>query len=163
MGAYNADDTERWIYVDDADSVARRVVVACSLAPPHNTGEPVEQEDIPVERVLTGLRFGAVCRIVERVYGRAFEALSGGVWLRRLREKAGDGEGGERGGSLLLPVLHLLEREGGRVGVDVNAEAVHDEGDCGGVLQEETERVEELVQGNVRWLIRTGALPGIET
>ncbi|KAI4122546.1 MAG: hypothetical protein LQ338_005760 [Usnochroma carphineum] len=174
IGAYPAEARERWVYIDDADSVARRVVDYC-LEPRGELGsndgssnaEAVvskAQDPSPsdhVERVLTGLRFGTIWRTTECVYGREFEALPGKVWLQRLRAKAM--ELGERG--MLFPVLYLLEREGGSIGVDAEIDDGGREG--GGALRNEcetdTKRVRELVEGNVRWLIRTGFLPAIET
>ncbi|KAL9010783.1 MAG: hypothetical protein Q9173_004320, partial [Seirophora scorigena] len=71
--AFNRDDAHRWLYLDDADSVAARVVVATT-----DTNSLTSSRNI--ERVLTGLRVGKVWSAVERVYNgvMVFEQLDAG-------------------------------------------------------------------------------------
>ncbi|KAI4110726.1 MAG: hypothetical protein LQ345_006929 [Seirophora villosa] len=150
LRAFNRDDAHRWLYLDDADSVAARVVAATT-----DTNSTTSSGNI--ERVLTGLRVGEVWSAVERVYNGVlvFEQLDAGEWGRRARAKAE-----EQGGmGSMSAVVHLLEREeGGRVGVDGgDATVVAEEG-----KEEEGRRVEGLVEGNLRALMRMGVLPMVD-
>ena len=153
ISAYNAEEQERWVFIDDAESVARRIV-GCLKHKAH------ADSSAHVERMLTGLRFGALFETVQRVYGKRFDALPGTIWMQKLKAKAI--EQGER--SLLFPVLHLLEKDMGHIGVDVEPNIKNGvEGSLQENHVEDNGRMEGLVEGNLRWLIKTGVLPAIET
>ena len=169
ISAYNVEEQERWVYIDDAESVALRIV-DCLKIPSHtehkagnvNSSLAMAHADSSahVERILTGLRFGTLFETVQRVYGKRFDALPGTIWMQKLKAKAI--EQGER--SLLFPVLHLLDKDMGQIGVDAEPNIMNG---VQGSLQEkhveETKGMEGLVEGNLRWLIKTGILPAIDT
>jgi len=141
IGAYNADEANRWVFVDDVASVAARVVDGIAVH-----GDYAGDDSAHVERILTGLRFGAVVQVLEEVYGRRFEAMEGERWMRELKERVVEkGEGG-----VLFPLWDVLEKERGRVGVE------REEGEREGV-----ERMRMVVEGNVRWLVEIGFLPAV--
>ncbi|KAL8785240.1 MAG: hypothetical protein Q9195_008713, partial [Heterodermia aff. obscurata] len=91
IGAYNAAEEARWVFIEGVDEVATEVV---DLLNPEN--EYAGQGEGQMKRILTGLPFSAVWRVVERVYGRRFRALEEGEWMRVLRERVL--EEGEKGG-----------------------------------------------------------------
>ena len=130
IGAYNAADEARWVFIDGVETVATATVSLLKPSSPHhhapkdsqnateNENEDERRADsaeTSIRRILTAIPFGAVWRVVEHVYGRRFRALEPGEWMVELRARVL--EEGERG--VLFPLLGVLEREGGGVGVDL--------------------------------------------
>lgn len=161
IGAYNAEEESRWVFIEDVERVATKVVGLIDYGGEREQGgkkmapspsPPGEQKGTDVQRVLSGLRCGTLWQVLGDVYGRRFEPLPSAIWMKALREKVL--EAGEAG--LLFPLLGFLEREGGRIGAEsFFPEAGGTGGDC------EEERMKKVVGGNVRWLIEVGFLPAV--
>ncbi|MCJ1281400.1 hypothetical protein MMC26_000719 [Xylographa opegraphella] len=137
IGAYNATEASHWLFVADVGRVARRAVAAlwpsAGAAAPH------------VDRVLDGLPFARVWALLSDEFGYALEPLPYEAWMERLRARVGE----RREAHGLFPMLHVLERDGGQVGVEV--EKWWD-------MEGEAEMM-RVVKRNVEYLIEIGFLP----
>ncbi|MCJ1404222.1 hypothetical protein MMC11_007447 [Xylographa trunciseda] len=131
IGAYNADESAHWLFIADVSRVARSIVAAVfePRAPGH------------VECVLDGLLFGELWGLLRDGFGYALEPVGYEAWIDRLRASIGERQEGHG----LFPLLHVLERDGGRIGEAVGLEP-------GG-------EVREVVRRNVEYLIDVGFLP----
>lgn len=100
-------------------------------------------EALPVsghtERVLVGLRFADLWKVIEEMYMCHLEALPETEWLRRLRLQVMDvGES-----HLLFPLLEVLERDSGNTSSD---KELHDDATA-------------VIKRNLEYLIDDGFLP----
>ena len=157
IGAYNNDDAARWLYVADVDTVAGDVmggIVAGDEGGGEGRGGIVNggsvegmREIDPIVRVTDGLPLSSLWHILTSVHGYRLKPLPQADWLIRLRNRIF--EVGES--HLLFPLLHILDRDGGAVGEDV---------DAGLRMTEElrSARVVEAVSKNVEFLIQVGFL-----
>ena len=143
IGAYNGDEARHWLYIASVDCVTSHVLGALFTR---------DDEALPVsgytERVLSGLRFSDLWKVIEEMYMCHLEALSATEWLRILRLQVMDvGES-----HLLFPLLDVLEREGGDIGeVEARLEAKSD--------KEPHEDATAVIRRNLEYLINDGFLP----
>ncbi|KAL9610231.1 MAG: hypothetical protein Q9167_005053 [Letrouitia subvulpina] len=136
IGAFNADEASHWIFIASVDRVAQSVVEQVFAA------NDATARSGSVERVLDGLRFKDLWQQLEDEFGWSLQPLTGEIWMESLRRRIL--EAGEK--HLLFPLLHVLERDGRRVG---------DQG-----LPPSARHVTTNVIGNnVRYLIDVGFLP----
>ena len=150
IAAYNRDEAGHWLFVADVDRVARSVI--SGLFNEHST----QQQDNPsghVARVLDGLPWSQLWNIVASVYNDiSFQPLAQDEWMARLRDRVlehGDTH-------LLFPLLHVLERDSGRLGEEQASSS-------SSPIKEATPSVKEAVERNVRYLIDIGFLPKPKT
>ena len=140
IAAYDRDESADWLFVAGVDRVARSAVSGVFV---HTDPGKVPVSG-RVDRVLDGLCFSDLWILLEEEFGYRFEALAHDEWLGKLRSKVV--ESGE--GHLLFPLLHVLEKDGGRIG---------EEKDVAGGFP--SWGVREAVGRNVRHLIDIGFLP----
>ena len=141
--AYNGDEARHWLYIASVDCVTSHILSALVAR---------DGEALPVsghtERVLAGLRFADLWKVIEDMYMCHLEALPKTEWLQRLRLRIMDvGES-----HLLFPLLEVLEREGGDIG----------EGKATlGVSSDEEMRNDAtaVIKRNIEYLIDVGFLP----
>ena len=164
IGAFNQDEADHWLFVADVEEVAETVV--SDVISPHFKNDDIDDEinpndsvkkehevtpsttDDSVKRVLTGLPFSTLWRLLQEQFGYKLEPLPHEIWLGKLKERVLE----EGAGHGLFPLLHVLEWEGGKIGVE-------GWGESEGREKDEKERVERAVEANVRFLIGVGMLP----
>jgi amino acid adenylation domain-containing protein/thioester reductase-like protein len=143
IGAYNRDEAAHWLFIADVDCVARRVVSgvfgASQQQHPHLGAGGVEGT------VLEGLRFADVWELLERDFGFGLVGLGYEEWMGRLRGAIMQG----REEHLLFPLLHVLERDGGKVGSS----------EVPALAGQKVEAMRAVMRRNVRHLIDVGFLP----
>ena len=143
IGAYNGDEASHWLYIASVDCVTSHILGALVAR---------DEEALLVsghtERVLAGLRFTDLWKVIEEMYMCHLEALPKIEWLQRLRFRIIDvGES-----HLLFPLLEVLEREGGDIG----------EGKAMLGVSSETEMRDgatAVIKRNLEYLINDGFLP----
>ncbi|KAL9103485.1 MAG: hypothetical protein Q9163_001481 [Psora crenata] len=140
MGAFNRDELEHWLFINDVDAVAETVV--SGLFDDTRADGLHGYASGHVERVLDGLTFRDLWDLMGVEFGYQLEALGQDAWVTKLRERVlavGESHG-------LFPLLHVLETAGGHIGEKM-----------GGVG--DVERVKEVVRSNIRYLIDVAFLP----
>ncbi|KAI4160348.1 MAG: hypothetical protein LQ342_005844 [Letrouitia transgressa] len=136
IGAFNADEASHWIFIAPVDRVAQSVVGQVFAA---NDATALPSS---VERVLDGLRFKDIWQQLEEEFGWSLQPLIGEIWMENLKRRIL--EVGEK--HLLFPLLHVLERDGRRIGDQrppPSAKKV----------------TADVIRNNVRYLINVGILP----
>ncbi|KAL9047247.1 MAG: hypothetical protein Q9214_000130 [Letrouitia sp. 1 TL-2023] len=136
IGAFNADEASHWVFIASVDRVAQSVVGQIFAADDANAQPGF------VEKILDGLKFKDLWQQLEEEFGWSLQPLTGEIWMENLRRCIL--EAGEK--HLLFPLLHVLERDGRRVG---------DQGPppCAKKV------TKDLIRNNVRHLINVGVLP----
>jgi amino acid adenylation domain-containing protein/thioester reductase-like protein len=146
-GAYNRDEAARWLFVADVESVASAVVEGVFHDKSCRSGQ--------VERVLTGLRLGELWDLLRSEFGYELVGMGWEEWMERLKGRVvKEGEG-----HLLFPLLHVLEREGGRIGGEVEEEEEDKVPAVSVAAPLENLRMRDVMARNVRHLIDVGFLP----
>ncbi|MCJ1231406.1 hypothetical protein MMC12_008083, partial [Toensbergia leucococca] len=135
--AYNRDEAAKWLFIADVDNVAKRIVAGIF--------DPLEYPG-NIEPVLDGLLFSDLWALLTERFGYALEALPHEEWLGRLQVAIA----AKQEAHLLFPLLHILDKEGGTVGVTE-------------IPNVETARTRDAVERNVRYLIEVGFLPAPPT
>ena len=143
IGAYNADEAAHWLFVADVSRVAESVVAG--VFGTHASGH--------VERVLDGIVFADLWSMLREEFGYALEPVGYEMWMDRLRTSVTEKQ--EKHGLFLL--LHVLERDGGRLGEEIVDGGWAEEG--GEVVSSRRDGVREAVKKNVEYLIEVGFLP----
>lgn len=143
VGAYNADEASHWLYIASVDCVSSHVLDALFTC-----DDDIQPISGHTERVLSGLRFCEIWKVIEEMYVCRLEALAETEWLQRLRLRVTDvGESHP-----LFPLLDVLEREGGNIGEVKSAP----DGRSDTEMHEDAAAV---IKRNLEYLIDVGFLP----
>ena len=144
IGAYNLDERAHWLFIADVDRVGHAVVsgVFDDNDDRHKATENTKHRSGHVERILDGLRFEDLWGILKEDFGYLLKGLGQEEWMACLRDKVLE----KQEAHMLYPLLHVLERDGVRIGEKVVADA-------------ETDRTRRAFSRNVRHLIDVGFLP----
>lgn len=158
IGAYNADEVDRWLFVSDVAHVARTTVrsaVAASLPTASDSSGSEEQRPrhrrtaATTTRILDGLPLADFWRLLTADFGYDLRGVEGPEWWSRMRTNV-EAKGP---GHCLWPLSYMLEE--GRGGIGSAAPAA----ERASLHAEATERVRAAVWMNVWHLQEIGFLP----
>ncbi|KAI4182106.1 MAG: hypothetical protein LQ346_006649, partial [Caloplaca aetnensis] len=155
IGAYNADESDHWLFIADVDRVAEAITQPLSFGRRNQVSRNANDNDNNnnhtdnTDRILDGLPFSTLWRILTDSFGYALHPLPQQEWLSRL-ESAVLATGPEH---TLFPLLSTLEKSAGRVGTEEDVPPEH---------AASSARVCEAVTGNVTFLIEKGVFPPVE-
>jgi thioester reductase-like protein len=133
VGGYNVEEAEHWLFIADADTVARSVVTM-ALEDRSSSGHVSEVRD--------GLHFSELWALLSQDFGYKLHPLGLEEWMVRLKE-AVETKGESH---VLFPLLHVLERDGGMMGSH-------------SIPSGQYPKVKEVVRRNVQHLIDVGFFP----
>ena len=146
IGAYNIEEADDWVFIADVEEVAHAVVARAFEDKTDDTASKMASSG-HARRILSGLRFSDLWTLLHNRFRYRLQGVAYEEWMTRLRAKILESQDTH----LLFPLLHVLERDGNSIGENSIPQG-----------QNDTNRVMQAVERNVRYLIDTGFLPQSE-
>ena len=131
MGQYNEDDADDWIFVTDVTRVSQIVLQSA-----------FEEGRKPVTKILDGMRFGNLWKLLNSRFGYDLQPLSRPQWLSRLRQAISI----KQEKHVMFPLMYMIETNNESIGVP------------NGPL-DTTAGVQESMEANIAHLIKVEFLP----
>lgn len=144
IGAYNIDERSHWLFIADVDRVGHAVVsgVFDDNGDDQRNTESETRRSGYIEKILDGLLFDDVWETLKEEFGYSLKGLGQEDWMACLRDKVLE----KQEAHMLYPLLHVLERDGARVGEQA-------------VASTEGDHTRQAFSRNVRHLIDVGFFP----
>ena len=131
MGYYNENDAEGWLLVADVNRVSQAVL------------RSVFEEDCqPVTKVLDGMRFKDLWKLLQSEFGYDVQPLPREEWLSQLRQSIAV----KQEGHVMFPLMYMLEAMDESIGVEDGP-------------SNPTPGVQAAMEANITHLIEVGFLP----